>query len=313
MKLITLGALVFGGTLLVAVPVVLFTPVQSAPMQTAPMGAAPMQPNSEIPTFAQSVAQANDVYADDDAGAAQRNAVRRAVITKAQGLRAAPCNARAKSEYLAAVSAYAVAKMAAVRAGEEDQWRTALDDQFGQVTDQQVWDGFVTMRESREAMMAGASRGWFGGLGRAGQADEGANDATACERQQAGVELPPLKLEHPRARPQPRPVSSDRQNHETLFRLTREAANEALGKDPCTAEGKAQMISGLSYYYEMRDTRRQFWPQNAGPDRAIDGRVASLIRRGKLRRSELPGSVARAAPEVAATPGEAGATCRDGR
>lgn len=299
MKLITLGALVFGGTLVVATPVIVFTP---------------MQPNPDLPTFAESVAQANDVHADDGEGAARRNEIRRAVIRRAQGLRAAPCNTKAKADYLTAVSAYSVAKMAAVRAGTEDQWRTALDDQFGQVVDQQVMDGFVTMRESGEAMMAGANQGWFGRMTGGRQADiPEMNDVTACERQQAGEELPPLKLEHPHVRAQPRPVSTERENQATLLRVTREAANDALGKDPCTAEGREAIISGLSYYYEMRHTRRHFWPRDAGPDRAIDGRVASLIRRGKLQHSELPRWVALAAPDVAATSGVAGAACRDGR
>lgn len=308
MKLITLGALVFGGTLIVATPVAVFglpTPVLT-----------PMRPDPDIPTFAESVAQANDVYADEADGAAQRNEIRRAVIQRARALRAAPCNAKAKAAYLAAVSAYSVAKMDAVRAGTEDQWRTALDDQFGQVTEQQVMDGFVTMRESGQAVMAGANRGWFGRMMQ-GDGDEagmpGMDEATACERQQAGEALPPLKLEHPRARPQPRPVSTERENQATLLRVTREAANEALGKDPCTPEGRRAIISGLSYYYEMRHSRRSFWPKDAGPDRAIDGRVASLIRRGKLQHSELPRWVALAAPSVAATSGVAGSVCRDGR
>lgn len=309
MNLFTLGALVFGGTLLVAAPVVMFTPSVTF---------TPLARNPDHATFAEAVATANDVYADEGEGAAQRNEIRRAVIRRAQGLRAAPCNPKARADYLAAVSAYGKAKMAAVKAGTEDQWRTALDDQFGQVTDQQVMDGFVTMRESGEAMMAGANQsGFLGMFGRGRMADTPdmpeMNEATACERQQAGEDLPPLKLEHPRARPQPRPVSTERENQATLLRVAREAANDALAKDPCAAEGKEALISGLRYYYEMRHSRRSFWPKDAGPDRAIDGRVASMIRRGKLQHSELPRWVALAAPSVAATSGVAGAVCRDGR
>ncbi len=309
MKLITLGALVFGGTLIVATPVAVFG---------LPSGAVftPMRPDPDIPTFAESVAASNDVHADDAEGSAQRNQIRRAVIQRARALRAAPCNAGARAAYLAAVSAYSVAKMEAVRSGTEDQWRTAMDDQFGQVTDQQVMDGFVTMGESGRAMMAGARQGWLGRMmqGGDGEADmSGMGEADACRRQQAGEELPPLKLEHPHVRPQPRPVSSERENQATLLRVAREAANDALEKDPCSPEGRKAMLSGLSHYYEMRHSRRQFWPRDAGPDRYIDGRLTSLIRRGKLQHGELPRWVALAAPAVAATSGVAGPVCRDGR
>ncbi|MDQ8028508.1 MAG: hypothetical protein REJ23_07255 [Brevundimonas sp.] len=308
MKLITLGALVFGGTLIVATPVAVFGLPSNVTF-------SPLKPNPDIPTFAESVAASNDVHADEAEGSADRNQIRRAVIQRARALRAAPCNAGAKAAYLAAVSAYSVAKMEAVRAGEEDQWRTALDDQFGQVTDQQVMDGFVTMRESGQAMMAGARQGWLGRMVR-DNGEAGASDwdgPGACERHQAGEVLPQLKLEHPRARPQPAPVSSDRENQATLLRVARESANTALDKDPCSADGRRAMLSGLSYYYEMRHSRRSFWPKDAGPDRYIDGRVTSLIRRGKLQHSELPRWVALAAPGVAATSGVAGPVCRDGR
>ena len=152
-----LAAIIFGGTLAVAAPVALFAPETGWSFKVSPL-----QPSAEVATFDEALANANRFKADQAPGAAERNAIRHAFITKAQALRAAPCSAAAKAGYLEAVANYGKARMAALKDGTDGRWNTVTDHQFGDVLQQQMRDGYVGMRESGEALTAGAARSPFG-------------------------------------------------------------------------------------------------------------------------------------------------------
>lgn len=119
----------------------------------------PMSPSADMPVFerdpekAQASREARFVKVDSGEGADDRIAVRRVFLDKAKRLRASPCNATAKGEYLRAMSAYVGLKLADIRrSGGDHRWETPEDYQVIEYLDRMMQDNFITQAEYRQAM-----------------------------------------------------------------------------------------------------------------------------------------------------------------
>lgn len=119
----------------------------------------PMSPSADMPVFerdpekAKASREARFTKTDSGEGAGDRIAVRRVFLDKAKRLRASPCNATAKGEYLRAMSAYVGLKLADIRrSGGDRRWETPEDYQIIEYLDRMMQDNFITQAEYRQAM-----------------------------------------------------------------------------------------------------------------------------------------------------------------
>lgn len=119
----------------------------------------PLTPSADIPVFerdpekAQAGRAARYVKTDSGEGADDRIAVRRVFLDKAKRLRASPCNATAKAEYLSAMSGYVGLKLADIRrSGGDRRWETPEDYQVIEYLDRMTQDNFITQADYRQAM-----------------------------------------------------------------------------------------------------------------------------------------------------------------
>ncbi len=253
-----------------------------------------------------SIAKSRQVIADDGAGAAERNALRTAVIESATAMRGAPCDPALKRAYLSSVTAYTRAKLKAVKddyAASEVQWSTLLDKHVVQTLAQQTSDGLVSESEQMKAIMAHdlvSTAFWRANALRGEIADDGEK---ACARFERGEAIAKLVLKDPRKEPAPTFRRDPDEARDQVRTYARKAALKALSVAPsdlCDRPSKERLVEGLEGYWDKRsgelwnaehvrqrdvEATQAAWQSPA--DLEIEAKIVDLIRRGHLTKRDI--------------------------